>query len=208
MTDPVTHTSRRSVLGFGAVALTIPGLISLPAHAAGKSLDLKNKADSLTALQKMRGALDGRLCMGYVKGLYYGVVEDRITPLYGVLGGTFSRYKKLPDGNFEGRTFEIAYFTDWETGGLLENFKNPYTGEMVSVPQTRMKPSTIIITPDGLRTGGEMRAMSLSNRFLPARVVNNDVWIVEESLVSTPPDFKGPKFAYNEVTTYQSTLTE
>ena len=47
----------------------------------------------------MRGALDGRLCMGYVKGLYYGVVEDRITPLYGVLGGTFSRFQRVEGGS-------------------------------------------------------------------------------------------------------------
>ena len=212
MTNAPMLTSRRSTLGFGALALGMPGLIA-PAHAqsAGKSLDLKNKSDFLTALQKMRGSLDERICMGYVKGLYYGVVDDRITPLYGVLGGTFSRYKKLPDGNFEGRTFEVAYFTDWETGGLLENFKNPYTGETVTVPQTRMGPSTITITADGLKIGsaaGEARGMSISNRFLPARVVNNDVWIVEESKVGTAPDFKGPKFSFNEVTTYQTTLAE
>ncbi len=215
MTNTPTNPSRRSALGFGTLALGLPlmgAAINSPAQAQtkGKGLDLTNKADFLTALQKMRGALDERICMGYVKGLYYGVVDDRLTPLYGVLGGTFTRYKKLPDGNFEGRTFEVAYFTDWDTGALLENFKNPYTGETVSVPQTRMGPSTIIITPDGLKIGGGggLPGMKVSHRFLPARVVNNDVWIVEESFVSTPPDFKGPKFAYNEVTTMQTTLSE
>jgi hypothetical protein len=215
MTDTPTFTSRRSAIGFGTLALGLPALGSAfasgaQAQTAGKPLDLSNKADFLTALQKMRGALDGRICMGYVKGLYYGVVDDRITPLYGVLGGTFSRYKKLANGNFEGRTFEVAYFTDWTTGQLLDTFKNPYTGETVSVPQTRMGPSTIIITPDGLQIGGGggLPGMNVAHRFLPARVVNNDVWIVEESIVGTSPDSKGPKFSYNEVTTMQTTLSE
>jgi hypothetical protein len=210
MTD-LPPPCRRSALGLGALALTLPlmpGAVSpAAAQAAGKALDLGTKADFLTAVQKMRGALDERICMGYVKGVYYGVVDTRLTPLYGVLGGTFSRYKKLPDGNYEGRTFEVAYFTDWNTGQLLEKFKNPYTGEVVDVPQTRMGPSTITVTAEGLKIG-EGRGLVVKHRFLPARVVNDDVWIVDESMVSTPPDFQGPKFFYNEVTTLQARLKD
>jgi len=213
MTDSPLNASRRNALGFGALALgglMAPGVAL--AKTSSKAFDLNNKADYLTAVQKMRGALDERVCMGYVKGLYYGVVDSRITPLYGVLGGTFTRYKKLPDGNFEGRTFEVAYFTDWNTGALMDTFKNPYTGETVTVPQTRMGPSTVIISADGVKladsAAAEARGLKFSHRFLPARVVNNDVWIVEETSAGTPPDFKGPPFIYNEVTTYQTTLTE
>jgi hypothetical protein len=39
-------------------------------------------------------------------------------------------------------------------------------------------------------------------------VVNDDVWIVDESMVSTPPNFPGPKFFYNEVTTLQASLKD
>jgi len=212
MTNDAVFTSRRSALGMGALAMTAPLLgagLAAPAHAQGKKLDLSNRADFLTAVQKMRGALDERICMGYVKGVYYGVVDQKITPLYGVLGGTFSRYKKNAEGNYDGRTFEVAYFTDWATGQLLEKFKNPYTGETVDVPQTRMGPSNITITADGLKiAGAEGRGLVVSHRFLPARVVNDDVWIVDESVVATPPDFNGPKFAFNEVTTLQTTLSE
>ncbi len=212
MTEKLPLASRRSALGFGSAALaslSVGGLVSTAEAASGKKLDLNNKADFLTAIQKMRGALDNRICYGMVKGLYYGVVDTKLTPLYGVLGGTFSRYKQLPNGNFEGRTFEVAYFTDWNTGQRLETFNNPYTGETVTVPPTRMGPSTVIVTADGVEAAGAAaRGLQFSHRFLPARVVNDDVWIVEETMASSPPDFKGPKFVYNEVTTYQSMLTE
>lgn len=212
---PPAAASRRGVLGLGALALGVPGALaalSMPvtarAQAKGKALALSDRGDFLTAVQKMRGALDGRICMGYVKGIYYGVVDTVLTPLYGVLGGTFSRYKQLPDGSFEGRTFEVAYFTDWNTGQLLEKFANPYTGETVDVPQTRMGPSTINISADGLKVSAEGRGLVFKHRFLPARVVNDDVWIVDESMVSTPPNFAGPKFFYNEVTTLQASLKD
>lgn len=216
MTDHLT--TRRGALSLSTMALGLPGALTamtLPvagANAAdGKAFDLGNRGDFLTAFQKMRGALDGRICMGGITGIYYAVMEEKLTPLYGVLAGTFSRYQKLPDGNFEGRTFEVAYFTDWNTGQLMEKFQNPITGEVNDVPQTRMGPSKITITADGLKIGGaagEARGMSIKNRFLPARVVNDDCWIVEESLVSSPDGFPGPKFSYNEVTTYHTTLSD
>lgn len=210
-------TSRRSALSMGALALGLPAAAGLGLPLVGEAaaqtypLDLKKKSDFHIAVQKMRGALDDRVCMGGITGLYYGVVDGVLIPLYGVLAGTFSRYVKLPDGNYEGRSFEIAYFTDWDTGDLIDKFKNPFTGETVDVPQTRMGPSKILITADGFRplaATSERSGMVFNNRFLPARVVNNDVWIVDETRVSTPPDFKGPKFLYNEVTTLHTTLTE
>lgn len=201
-------TSRRNMLGFGALALTVPTLVTSARAATGK-LDLANPTDALTAIMKMRCALDDRICMGFVKGLYYGVVDAKIRPLYGVLGGTFSRYKKVDDNTYEGRTFEVAYFTDWNTGQLMETFDNPYTGEKVTVPQTRMGPSTVKITAQGVTAeGAAARGLQFTHRFLPMRVVNNDVWMVEETVVGTPPEFKGPRFAYNEVTTYQTTLDQ
>ena len=197
----MTSTTRRA-------ALALPAALAWPVAAnAQRKLDLSNRADYLTAIQKMRGALDERLCMGGITGIYYAVMEEKLIPLYGVNAGTFSRYKKMPDGTFEGRTFEVAYFTDWNTGQLLETYKNPITGETVDVPQTRMGPSKVTVTADGLKIG-EGRGLSVNHRFLPARVVNNDVWIVEESLVSMPDGAPGPRFRYNEVTTYHATLDD
>ena len=100
----------------------------------------------------MRGALDDRLVMGFISGRYYGVVEEELRPLYGLVGATFARYRPRPDGGYDGATYEIPFFTDLATGEVMERWRNPYTGEEVGVPQSGYPPSAIVIGADlGLR---------------------------------------------------------
>lgn len=209
--DPIVGgLSRRTLMGgLGGAGL----MAATPALADGHSrtLDFSKREDQLTALIKMRCSMDDRVVMGGVKGLYYGVVENRVTPLYGVLAGTLARYKQIDEGTWEGSSFEVAYFTDWETGELLETFDNPYTGETVEVPQTRMGPSRMLISLEGRRSPSEnprLAMMDINHRFLPPRNENGTVVLVEEIRVGTPEDFTGPQFHYNEVTTYRAQMED
>lgn len=169
-------------------------------------MDLSTSADFLTAIIKMRGSTKPKLSMGFVIGSYYGIVDDRATPLFGVLAGTFSLYSKLDEETYRARALEVAYFTDLETGQLMETWDNPYTGKTVPVPQTRMGPSTTLITAQGLqveRAAGEAIGMELNHRFRPAVTVGDQVWVTEEiKAVAAIPGRKA--FVYNEMSTYQS----
>jgi hypothetical protein len=82
---------------------------------------------------RMRGALDNRLVIGCVNGQYNGLVDGKITPLFGVVSAVFSRYRAQTDG-YGVVEFEQAYYTDLETGRVLKRLKNPYTGETIAVP--------------------------------------------------------------------------
>lgn len=186
ISDPVIGSvSRRSLLGGFAAAGVAAGVAtaSSPAKADGhsKTLDFSKREDQMTALVKMRASMDDRIVFGGVKGLYYGVVNNRIRPLYGVLAGTMARYWKLDDWRYEGVSFEVAYFTDWETGKVLETFDNPYTGETVEVPQTRMGPSKLIIGIDGREIPSDnpaLAGMDISHRFIPPRNEQGTVVLV------------------------------
>jgi len=191
---------RRSLLtGFGGLALAS---IVRPAWPRS-GLDLGNRHDLLTALVKLRGATDTRLVIGYVMGARYAVPEHRIVPMMGFLAATFSRYRRLDADTFEARALEIGYFTDLATGRLLETWKNPVTGATVDVPHTRMGPSRILVTAEGLtvpQPSGEAAGLDLKHVFLPAVVAGDNVWVTEQINVDGPP---GPRpFVYNELTTY------
>ena len=197
---------RRSLLtGFGALAL---GTTARPASPR-PALDLDNRRDRLTALVKLRGATDTRLVIGYVVGARYAVPEHRIIPMMGFLAATFSQYRRLDADTFEARALEIGYFTDLATGKVLETWKNPVTGTTVDVPHTRMGPSRIIVTADGLtvpRPSGEATGLELKHVFLPPVVVADNVWVTEQINVDSPP---GPRpFVYNELTTYCARKSE
>jgi hypothetical protein len=213
MTKSPIIVSRRTALGsvIGAAAAGF----APPARTAGQTFDafdLSNPNNLLAALAKMRGSTDGSVSMGWVIGTRYAVVNSLATPVWGILAGTFSRYQKVSDDTYEVKSIEVAYFTDLETGKLKETWDNPFTDTTVELPQTRMGPSTFTMTTKGLNIpspSGEASGMFINHEFKSPVIVHDDVWITEEIQVDGPPMGPGaPKFAYNEMTAYQSTMTE
>jgi hypothetical protein len=194
---------RRTALRlFGATAISVAGT---PAFARGGG-DLAVAGNFLSAAVKLRGSTDDRLCMGWVTGTRYAVIEHEAIPMFGFLAGTFSRYRKIRPDAYQAHAIEVAYFTDLEHGKLLESWENPVTGKTVEVPQVRMGPASFIITAEGLeiqQAAGEAVGMDLKHRFTPAVTRGNDVWISEEIYVNgTPPGRESKPFVYNEMTTY------
>jgi hypothetical protein len=184
-----TTVSRRLALGLMAAA---------PAALRAAPVDAE-----MRMLLQMRGALDDRLVMSYLEGPYYGVVEGRIAPLYGQSAGLFRQYLARPDGGADYLNIELVFVTDLETGELLTEFRNPWTGAVNAVPKNRLGPSRFTITPERRVIAPGPPGISTFHRFRPARVVGDDVWITEESAVFVPPP---ANFAFNEVLTYHASL--
>jgi hypothetical protein len=182
-------------------------LTAAPAFGQGR-LDFDDPGDVLTAIAKMRGSTDDRLVMGWVIGTRYAVIDHRAVPMMGILAATFSQYRKIRADAYEARALEIAYFTDLDTGRLLERWENPVTGKTVEVPMVRMGPSTVIMTAQGLtvnRPTGEAAGMELRHRFRPPVTNGDSVWITEEiNVEGGAAAGKGRAFVYNEMSTYQA----
>jgi len=196
---------RRSVLQlFGGLSL---GAAGWPAFGAA-GLNFSDRDDFLTAAIKMRGSTDDRLCVGWVMGTRYAVVNHKATPIHNILAATFSQYRKIREDAYAATALEVAFFRDVNTGKLLETWTNPFTGKTAEVPQIRMGPATLVVTADGLTVDspvGEAAGMEIIHRFKPAVTNGNDVWITEEIGVegSSPgPDSK--PFVYNEMSTYHA----
>ena len=199
--------SRRSVLASaaaGAVLVSAGG-------SAQAALNLEDPSEFLTTVLKMRGCVDGSLSLGWVMGQRYAIIDGKATPMYGLLASTFANYTRIDAETFEMRSFEVAYFTDIKTGKLLEKWENPFTGKVVDVPQTRMGPSIVPVKPSGfdLSDNPRMRTMSANHMFRPAVTLRDDIWITEEIKIAGDPPNSGPNpFRYNEMTTYNASLTD
>jgi hypothetical protein len=118
--------------------------LSLAATVSRAHADIQT---NLRRFVKMRGALDERLVIGCVTGRYVGVVDGQITPLFGVESAVFSLTRRRGD-SFEVASLEQAYYTDVQSGQVLEHWKNPYTGETVAVPVYSEAPSLVVLGPD------------------------------------------------------------
>jgi hypothetical protein len=197
--SPHGQSRRSMVLG----ASSIPLLTASCSNSSNTQvLDFSERADRFEALVKMRACADDRVVFGGVKGFYYGVVNSEITPLYGVLAGTMAQYNvDFDTRRIIGTTFEVAYFTDWKTGKLLETFRNPFTDTIVDVPQTRMGPSKIVLDDGGrigLSENPALGGFTINHRFIGPVNENGQVNLIEESIVKTPDNHSGPEFRYSK----------
>lgn len=220
--------SRRRLLQ--GLALASVGLGSLPretsaaAHAAPE-LDLSSAASLLSASVKMRGTLDERLAFVWLRGLRYTLVDGTATPLCGYLGGSITRYRQLADDAFEFLLYEISYYTDLDSGEVLQTLRMPHTGREVAVPLYRTGPGRHVIMMSNEeeldwsaeRTTSEELAQQIAPdakvfyRFdlRPAVTQDDRVWIRSDSftrLVPTDPDEAG--MFYKEAITYQASRAD
>ena len=172
-------------LGLGA-ALTVagPGLAggaAAPGSGTDAPLDLASPADRLTTFVKLRGALDPDLVVSWVSARYYGVVDDRMDPLFSVVSAVFSRWRRAGAG-FEAASFELAWFTDSETGTVLQTYANPYTGKPCQVPGGGFAPTLIRFQQDlSLQLGTKVPGLTLEHEVLPFVVRGDDIWMTERT---------------------------
>jgi hypothetical protein len=192
--------TRRALLTMGlavGAALAADG-----AQASSSALDLTTPKARLRAYMLMRGALEDRLVIGFISGRYYGVVDNEIKPLYGVVGATFARYRARADGGYDGATYEVPFFTDLETGAALEKYRNPYTGETVDVVNSDFPPSAFTVT-DALEIVSARRfpGLVVRDKVIAIQTSGADVWMTEETTSALTIPSGAPKpIRYSEAT--------
>ena len=191
---------------------------------AGTTFSTDDPVSVLNTVTRMRGAVDGRITMGWLKARRFGVIDAELTPLLGMITGTFSRYEILDNGSVMSTSFELAFYTDLESGEVLETLTIPYTGKTVTVPRLLLGPSRNITRPTfheviemrddeeqtdsatAMRPPGSTRF----ERWLgPVSVTADELWITQSSsAVRIPADPKARKIVYSEAVTSKAAYDE
>lgn len=101
------------------------------------------------AFARLQGDLDfGKQKFGWYKGQVLGVRKDeKVRPLCGFEGFSFSRLIDNGDGVYKKVLREVGFYTDLRTGEVLEEFVNPYTQEKVKVVHIANDPFNFKIGP-------------------------------------------------------------
>ena len=198
---------RRQVLAgiacAGAFAATSP-------VSAAPALALTVPADRLRAYMLMRGALDDRLLISCISCQYFGVVNAAMTPFYDLVAATFSRFRPAPNGGYEGVSFEIEYFIDRDTGEVLDKWRNPYSGEIVTAKHNDSTPVKYVIGAD-TRMGLPPALLfpgSRVERALPRfDVTGPDIW-VRENTTAIIPVAGAKSMNFNEIVSYHAKVDD
>ena len=193
------------LMGAGAVLAAAPAM----ARTKVRKLNFTNPDDRFLAYIKMRGALDDRLVISYVSGSYFGIVGSEVTPLWDVIGVTFTRFKRRPDGSFDAATGEIAHFLDPKTGEAPGEFLIPYTGKVAKDPRTNLPPNHIILKPTLHMEVPRMGPGTVMNHDIrEPEVRGDDIWFTEVTRVAMPIPGGGEPFRYSEMITMQAQVSD
>lgn len=115
----------------GAAATTRPG--GAQGRLGARTLDYADPADNLYAFGKLWGGFDEPV-IGAFHGLMYARIgNQRMVPVFGYTGTGTLLCKFDDEGYLWIKSRETGYFTDLETGDILETWYNPFTEKTVEV---------------------------------------------------------------------------
>ncbi len=138
MSDESAAWSRRSLLGIaGLVGLGAGRAMAMPPvgpAADCMKLDLSAPEENLRQLIRFTASQDEEDVPWWFNGIIYGMVgEEAPVPLFLFEGLEIYWMAPLGDGSYELTGGTISFFRDLESGKMIEEFKNPFTGEINKV---------------------------------------------------------------------------
>lgn len=203
MHDDAATFTRRLALKLAAGSLLLPA----GAGAAGSNAlaDANEPRALLRAYRRLRYAEGDTLAFWWMRATKYGLVGDRLTPLFGMEIGNIARTRTIDDG-FAATALEMVFFTDIATGRRTGAIVNPYTGEKLPRSDSLVGPTTINYRVDGTQYPAELPGVQLE--ITPVTrvfaVVGDDIWIRDDTTARVTPIAAGaPRFWVSDWSTYQ-----
>jgi len=208
--------SRREALGMGLGYAGLGlGALAIAPPAASASSSPRVTATGLpagtllTTFMRLAASLDDRLVIWWMDGIRYGVVDAICRPLHGMKVGMFHQFERLPDGTFRFAIFELTYYTDLDTGALLQTYANPYTGQTDRVVHVRLGPTIRVQTAEGLTVPPDPAIREYRSRLGRPTIQGDRIWLrtdVEARIVLPLP--KAPEIILNHYTTMSGLIAE
>ena len=203
---------RRHILGLiGAAPFAAATLSTRPASAATNLLNPNSADDLYTIHRKLSHSFDNRVVYWYIRAVRYGLVDSAFTPFWDMHVGFLSITDDVDDGH-RTKNMSAIFYTDLNTGKLLETFNNPYTGEKIPVRQPGVWRSSGVHNKQG-RDGHRPERPGVDvtefGDIGPALVIGDDVWCRGDTgFRAVPTTDEGSLVQINDWTTYHGSISE
>lgn len=192
--------ARRGVLA-GVAALAAPA----------RALDPADQVDVRRAFRKLRYRLDDGVVFWWMDGIKYGQVAADVRPLFVMDVGYWFSIANQTDGGVLVSSYELVLYRDLESGAVLSDWLNPYTGETVAITNRPIGPNLNRYRPDGsliLPTELGGAAVTATNTIGPLLIKGDDAWVHDDYTAAVTPPGGGAPFRVNDWTTYRGSLAQ
>jgi hypothetical protein len=205
--DRMRGIGRRELLA-GATGLALSGALA-PERAATAATPAATSGDRLHTYLRLRGGLTDRIVIATTMGRYHGVVDTEMRPLFDFITAAFIRYRPGADGGYESFIVEQTYYTDPDSGEVLKDWRNPYTGETVGVLANTVPPRKSIILPEPKLAAPSLPpGASFESRISGPTRLADEVVMVEEAYASFRVPGQPRPSHYSEVNAFRCTAAE
>ena len=201
--------SRRQVITAAAGVAAVIGSLR-PRSGLADAAVPGTPGEILNAYRKMRYALHNRPVFWWMKATKYGLVDDVLTPLYGMEIASIFKVENDAEG-FVGRSLEIVYSTDLATGELLKEWQNPYTGKVLPIRNVPVGPNSVRYTLAGPELPTSLPGAKLDSKHVSGLwAESGGLWYRDDtSAVVTQLDGRSAKpFRVYDWPTYHSQLAD
>ena len=101
---------------------------------------LEAEDNLLHIAKKMRQTTDDRPAFTWLRGVSFTHSEGEVLPFYRYVSVGLTRAGPIKDDQYPFSLYEIGFYTDYETGEVLDTVTVPLTGKKVTVPLYRTGP--------------------------------------------------------------------
>ncbi|MBL8198329.1 MAG: DUF1838 family protein [Rhodoferax sp.] len=160
----IQTSTRRGLLGRFLAASAAVGAATLPLRSFGKVPERVPLAfDDPVWNREMYARIEGdtapgKFIFGQGTGVVHGVRDgEAVKPLFGFELFSTHRVLRQADGSYQRLCRELVFYRDLATGQLLDQWRNPYTGEQLRVVDIANDPFNYVISeyfPDPPSYGG------------------------------------------------------
>jgi hypothetical protein len=187
---------RFSTASLGFAAATVAAAhAAAAAAAAGSSVvdggDLLAPGNVHRLYRRIRYGTDGQAVWWWMRGRRYGLVDNVMTPFFGMEVGSLHVARSLGAEQYEVSSLSAIYFSDLERGELLTEWPNPVTGRNVTFRYATPKPSKRVYAySSGPEVENPASGMRADRRVVlsPAELIGDDVWLTDETYLTLTPE--------------------
>ena len=198
-------------------AAAMPALGAANFESAASAASIATDLSVMEMLVKLRGSLDGKIAIWWMRGPRYGVtLGAEVTPLFDNLVTSFQRFARRADGNFDVTMVELSYYADIKTGEWLHRWRNPYTGEQNDIEHIVFGPITSVLTPHAATPPVSTPPVSTPGVHLEVKPrigiiaqEGDDVWVGEDvSAIIRPDQPERTVYHGNDLATYHGSAQQ
>jgi hypothetical protein len=203
---------RRTALGLMAAAPFVASRSEQAFGATQLSLDPANPDDLYLINRKVNYTYDEEPVFWYIEAVRYGLVDSKFMPFWNMHVAFLFTVEST--GEFEYGTNQLSaiFYSDLQTGDLLETFKNPITGASVPVRQPGLIRSNSRFDKTGqIRAERKIPGATVTSKedIGPAWIIGDDVWVnADTRLRAEPKEPGGRLLQVNDWSTYHASLKE